>query len=52
MAPALVAAFEIQGTKYDWTPELYRSFDESVARHLGALPDVASRISELVYGSR
>jgi hypothetical protein len=49
---ALVAAFEIQGTKYDWTPELYRSFDESVARHLGSLPDVASRISELVYGSR
>jgi hypothetical protein len=48
---AMVDAFEVQGTKYDWAPELYKAFDDSVSRYLGDLPDVAKRISELVYGT-
>jgi hypothetical protein len=48
---AFVTAFDVQGTEYEPSSEIYASFDESVRRHLGDLPDVAKRISELVYSS-
>ena len=46
----LVTAFDVQGMKYEWTSELYDTFNKSVRLYLAELPDVARRISELVYG--
>ena len=46
---AVDTAFDVQGMTYDWTPELYASFDASVGRYLADQPEVARRISELVH---
>lgn len=46
---AVVTAFDVRGEKYKWTSELLDIFDESVRRYLAELPDIARRISELVY---